>query len=47
MFEAERKKASFNKKDLSELIYGGKEELESYLKKQSIVDTDPVLKFNP
>ena len=47
MFEAERKKASFNKQDLSELIYGGKKELESYLKQQSIIDNDPVLRFNP
>jgi hypothetical protein len=47
MFETERKKASFNKRDLSELIYGGKEELENYLQQQSILENDPVLRFNP
>lgn len=47
MFEAERKKASFDKRALSELIYGGKEGLEEYLRQQSIIDKDPVLQFDP
>jgi len=47
MFEAEKKKASFNIRDLSEVIYGGKEGFEEYLKQQTIVDKDPVLKFDP
>ena len=47
MFEAERKKASFNKRDLSEIIYGGKEGLEDFLRQQAIVDKDPVLRFDP
>ena len=47
MLEEERKKASFNKKDLSLIIYDGQEGLDLFLKRQSIVDNDPVLRFNP
>ena len=47
MLEEERRKASFNKRDLSLVIYGGQEGLDLFLKRQSIVDNDPVLRFNP
>lgn len=47
MLEAERKKASFNQMDLSYLIYDGKEGYEQFLKKQAVIDSDPVLKFDP
>jgi hypothetical protein len=47
MLEAERKKASFNKRDLSHLIYDGPQGLSTYLKQQSIIDNDPVLMFDP
>lgn len=47
MLEQERKKASFNKRDLSHLIYGGKEGLETFQKQQAIFDNDPVLRFDP
>ena len=47
MLESERKKASFNKHDLSLQIYGGEEPLQKYLKMQSIIENDPVLRFDP
>ena len=47
MLEDERQKATFNKKDLSLVIYDGKEGFDLYLKRRAIVDTDPVLKFDP
>ena len=47
MLDKERKKASFNKRDLSHVIYDSKEGFELFLKRQSVIDNDPVLKFDP
>ena len=47
MLDKERQKASFGKRDLSQVIYGGKEDFDLFLRRQSIVDNDPVLKFDP
>ena len=47
MLGAERKKSSFDKRDLSLVIYGGEEGLAMYLKRRAIVDNDPDLKFDP
>lgn len=47
MLQAERKKASFNPIYLSYLIYDSKEGYEQFLKKQAVIDSDPVLRFDP
>ena len=47
MLNKERQKASFDKRDLSQIIYEGKEGFDLFLRRQSIVDNDPVLKFDP
>ena len=47
MLDKERQKASFSKKDLSLVIYDGQEGFDLFMKRQSIIDNDPVLKFDP
>lgn len=47
MFEEERKKATFDNKELSYIIYGSKKEYEDFLERQRLIDNDPVLKFDP
>lgn len=47
MLDPERKKASFDKVNLSHLIYDGPQGLATYLHQQSIIDNDPVLNFDP
>lgn len=47
MFEHERKKATFDVKQLSLFIYDGQQGLDSFLKRQQIVDNDPILRFDP
>lgn len=47
MLPLERKKASFNKLDLSYLIYDGKANHENFLKQLDFVAKDPILKYDP
>ena len=47
MFEHERKKATFDPKQLSLFIYGGQAALDSFLQRQALVQNDPVLSFDP
>ena len=47
MFEEERKKATFDNKELSYIIYGSKKEFEDFLERQRLIDSDPILKFDP
>lgn len=47
MFEEERKLGSFDKIELSRIIYGSAEAHQEFLRMQDIVDNDPILKFDP
>lgn len=47
MLEEERSKASFTKRELSKVIYRGSENLENFLKVQSVVDGNKTLAFDP
>lgn len=47
MFDKERKKATFDKQLLSCIIYDGKENYEDFMRRQKIIDEDPILRFDP
>lgn len=47
MFEAERKRATFDVNLMSHLIYGGKEKFDEFQKMQAFAANDPVIRFNP
>jgi hypothetical protein len=45
--QEEREKISFNLKELTTLIYGSKQEAETFLKAQEYMDNSPIHKHNP
>lgn len=47
MLEEERKRASFDKKELSYVIYGSKDKLERFIERQQIIENDPIMRFDP
>ena len=47
MLEEEKYKATFDKLEMSYMIYGGKENYEKIIDLQQKVASDPILKFNP
>ncbi len=47
MLQAERKKASFDQDQLSLFIYENRDKLNDFLKVQSMVSNDDILKFDP
>lgn len=47
MLEEERQKASFDPLKLSCVIHDSREEAENFVKRQKILENDPILKFDP
>ena len=47
MLEEEKYKGTFDKLEMSYMIYGGKENYERFVALQEKVASDPILKFNP
>ncbi len=47
MFEAERQQASFDKQQLSRVIYDSQEGVDSFIQRQKIVENDHILHFDP
>ena len=45
--QEEREKINFNIKELSHLIFGSKQELDTFLKAQEFMDNSPLQKFDP
>jgi hypothetical protein len=47
MFESERQLATFDKQHLANIIYGGQDGAQKFLKRQAVIDNDPILQFDP
>ena len=47
MLEEERHRGTFDKLDMSYMLYGGKENYDKFVNIQKLVAEDPILKFNP
>ena len=47
MFEEERKKSTFRKEELSNVIYQGSEKVKEFIYRQKVMENDPKLRFDP